>query len=446
MNKTVRCKRSITWIFALVMMLMVAFAADVPVNAATSVKNVTVKVQMKASSNTALKIGWGKTSLAQGYVIYRRESVKKPYKRIAKVSAKKSTYLDKKLTTSKPYQYAVRAYRKENGKYVYSKYTQVIGATRPLAVTPTVKAASSSQINVSWKKSSRSDGYRIYRKVVGKSWEFVADVPKAQTSYSDTKVSANTKYVYTVRPYKKGGNVKYMAAVKQSKQVTTPKAPIITGNSNTTVSQSKFTAAQKDVMKKILYAVETGGQVYGNANYGAFTEAYTNSSIEYAITIGAGQWYGTEAQRLLKLIRETMGEEEWNKIDTGNHYVWKDVCNEDWSKYKLVKDSWRAKVIVKLLQTDIGKKCQDQLMYEQIETFETEIRKLGVTDIQAVGMFINIRHQGGYSAVTRVLGKTEKPYNLINVYKALASDSGNQVGTYKTRQAKVYQWLLTYMK
>lgn len=446
MNKTVRCKRSITWIFALVMMLMVAFAADVPVNAAASVKNVTVKVQMKASSNTALKISWGKTSLAQGYVIYRRESVKKPYKRIAKVSAKKSTYLDKKLTTSKPYQYAVRAYRKENGKYVYSKYTQVIGATRPLAVTPTVKAASSSQINVSWKKSSRSDGYRIYRKVVGKSWEFVADVPKAQTSYSDTKVSANTKYVYTVRPYKKGGNVKYMAAVKQSKQVTTPKAPIITGNSNATVSQSKFTAAQKDVMKKILYAVETGGQVYGNANYGAFTEAYTNSSIEYAITIGAGQWYGTEAQRLLKLIRETMGEEEWNKIDTGNHYVWKDVCNEDWSKYTLVKDSWRANVIVKLLQTDIGKKCQDQLMYEQIETFETEIRKLGVTDIQAVGMFINIRHQGGYSAVTRVLGKTEKPYNLINVYKALASDSGNQVGTYKTRQAKVYQWLLTYMK
>ena len=55
-------------------------------------------------------------------------------------------------------------------------------------------------------------------------------------------------------------------------------------------------------------------------------------------------------------------------------------------------------------------------------------------------------YQGGYSAVTRVLAKTKKPYNLSNVYKALASDSGNQVGTYKTRQAKVYQWLNTYMK
>ena len=69
-----------------------------------------------------------------------------------------------------------------------------------------------------------------------------------------------------------------------------------------------------------------------------------------------------------------------------------------------------------------------------------------VSDPQAVGMFINIRHQGGYGAVTRVLGKTAKPVNLINVYRALATDSGGQVGTYKTRQAKVYQWLLTYMK
>lgn len=443
MNKTGSYKTGLSWLFALFMMMTVLFITDIPVSAASSVKEVTVNVQIKASNNTALKISWNKCSLAQGYVIYRRESVKKPYTRIKKVSAKTTTYLDKKLTTSKPYQYAVRAYRKENGKYVYSKYTQVIGATRPKSVTTTVKAVSSSNVNVSWKKSSRSDGYRIYRKVVGKSWTFVADVPKTQTSYSDTKVSPNTKYIYTVRPYKKGGSVKYMAAVKQSKQVTTPKAVIV---NDSAVSQSAFTAAQKDVMKNILYAVETGGQVYGQKDYGAFTEAYTNSSAEHAITIGAGQWYGTEALQLLSLIQGSMSEEEWNKYDSGNHYVLQDMQNKDWNNYRIVSTSWRAQVIVKLLQTDIGKKCQDQMMYNQIAEYEKEVRKLGVTDIQAVGMFINIRHQGGYSAVTRVLAKTEKPYTLINVYKALASDYGNQVGAYKTRQAKVYQWLLTYMK
>jgi len=256
--------------------------------------------------------------------------------------------------------------------------------------------------------------------------------------------------VYTVRPYKKGGNVKYMSAVKLSNKASTPAAPKVTPSGDTSnssvMSNTRFTAAQKDVMKKILYAVETGGQVYGNQKYGDFTEAFTNSSTEYAITIGAGQWYGTEAQRLLKLIHATMGADEWNKIDTGNHYVWTAICNEDWTKYRIPKSSWRARVIVKLLQTDAGIKCQDQLMYQQIDEYEAEVRKLGVSDPQAVGMFINIRHQGGYGAVTRVLGKTAKPVNLINVYRALATDSGGQVGTYKTRQAKVYQWLLTYMK
>lgn len=448
MNNTDRYKRGISRVLTLLMLLAALFITDIPVRADTTVSSISavnVKATVKASSNTALKISWEKTPLAQGYVIYRRESTRKPYKRIAKVSASRSTYLNKGLTSSKPYQYAVRAYRKENGKYVYSKFTAVIGATRPATVKTTIKASSSTTMKVTWKKSSRADGYRIYRRVGGK-WTFVADVAKSVTSYTDTKVSANTKYVYTVRPYKKGGNVKYMSAVKLSNQVTTPKAS--TSANSTPVSNSKFTTAQKDVMKKILYAVETGGQVYGKQDYGDFTEAYTNSSAEHAITIGAGQWYGTEAQRLLKLIHATMGETEWNKIDTGNHYVWKAVSdpNTNWATYKIPKSSWRARVIVKLLQTDAGIKCQDQLMYEQITEYETEVRKLGVTDVQAVGMFINIRHQGGYGAVTRVLGKTAKPYNLINVYKALASDSGNQVGTYKTRQAKVYQWLLTYMK
>ena len=84
-------------------------------------------------------------------------------------------------------------------------------------------------------------------------------------------------------------------------------------------------------------------------------------------------------------------------------------------------------------------------MYQQIEEMENEIRALGITDARSVGMFINIRHQGGYGAVTRVLGKTKRPVSLDNIYKALQTDTGNQVGAYRTRQKKVYTWLRTYM-
>ena len=65
-------------------------------------------------------------------------------------------------------------------------------------------------------------------------------------------------------------------------------------------------------MRKMIYALETGGQVYGNQNYSDFTQPYTNSSSlsdqsgERAITIGAGQWYGPEAKRLLNLIKSKL--------------------------------------------------------------------------------------------------------------------------------------------
>lgn len=64
-----------------------------------------------------------------------------------------------------------------------------------------------------------------------------------------------------------------------------------------------MTDHEKLVMRNIIYAVETGGQVYGQKNYADFTEAYTNSSSEHAITIGAGQWYGNEARTLLLNIK-----------------------------------------------------------------------------------------------------------------------------------------------
>ncbi len=209
---------------------------------------------------------------------------------------------------------------------------------------------------------------------------------------------------------------------------------------NDIVTNAALSSAQKTVIMKILYAVETGGQVYGNQDYTCFTEAYTNSSSEHAITIGAGQWYATEAQRLLKLIYTT-DKATFQKYDK-NGGLYTDVCNEDWSTY--TKTTYKT-VIQQIIGSAVGIKCQDNLMLEMINEYETEIRALGVTDPKAVGECINIRHQGGLAAVKRILNKTEKPYSLNNIYKALQTDTGNQVGTYKTRQKKVYEWLSTYM-
>lgn len=63
------------------------------------------------------------------------------------------------------------------------------------------------------------------------------------------------------------------------------------------------------VLRKILYAVESGGQVYGKQNYGAFAGVGANTPNEKAITIGAGQWYAEEARTLLLNIHKKYPKE-----------------------------------------------------------------------------------------------------------------------------------------
>lgn len=202
-----------------------------------------------------------------------------------------------------------------------------------------------------------------------------------------------------------------------------------------------MTDKQKAVLRKIIYAVETGGQVYGQQDYSDFTEAYTNSSEEHAITIGAGAWYATEAQTLLKRIHDA-DTEAWNRLD--NIGLWEQVQEADWSCFNISRNSQFANLIVRLISSKTGVKCQDSLMDEQLAAYADEALKQGVTDARAQAMCVNFRHQGGQGAVTRILAKTQKPYTLDNLYAACQTDTGNQVGAYKDRQKFVYNALKTH--
>lgn len=202
-----------------------------------------------------------------------------------------------------------------------------------------------------------------------------------------------------------------------------------------------MTNNQKVVLKKIIYAVETGGQVYGQQDYSDFTEAYTNSSEEHAITIGAGQWYATEAKTLLERIYDA-DPEQWEKIDKVR--LLEQVQTANWECFNISRASQLANTIVALISSDLGVKCQDSLMDEQLAVYAEEAFKQGVTDARAQAMCVNFRHQGGQGAVTRILAKAQKPYTLDSLYVACQTDTGNQVGAYKNRQRFVYNALKTY--
>ena len=205
----------------------------------------------------------------------------------------------------------------------------------------------------------------------------------------------------------------------------------------------------REVMRNILYAVETGGQVYGGKQYDNFTPAYTNSQAEHAITIGAGAWYATEAKRLLVAIRDA-DPDGFDKLDTAG--IGKDLDTAAWSTYKAEKGSEKAKCIVAIIGSETGIQCQDALMDQQIQEYEKSItEQYGSMPDSAMMECINIIHQGGSGALKRILAKTATPYTAQTIYAALCTDpddksNNNQVGDYTTRQKKVYEMISKYCK
>ncbi len=202
-----------------------------------------------------------------------------------------------------------------------------------------------------------------------------------------------------------------------------------------------------EVLRKILYAVETGGQVYGKQRYDAFIGAGANTPNEKAITIGAGQWYAGEVKRLLQEIQRA-DPAQFKRLDTQG--IADDLLHKNWSRYAISPTSAKAKCIIKIISSPVGIKSQDKLMDTQIAEYAVDIAETyGDMPDTAMMECINIIHQGGAAALKRILGKTKKPYTSERIYAALCTDpadksNNNQVGDYTTRQKKVIEMIRTY--
>lgn len=200
------------------------------------------------------------------------------------------------------------------------------------------------------------------------------------------------------------------------------------------------------VLRKILYAVESGNQIYGEQDYAAFAEVGANCSNEKAITIGAGQWYADEAKELLYRIQRG-NPKLFKDMDTENLEA--DLLKKSWATYAVSKDSAKGRLIISIISMELGKKCQDQYMEDQIAAYAKSIEKTyGSMPDTAMMECINILHQGGFDALKRILSKTSEPYTADKIYAILCRDPAdptpNQVGDYTDRQKAVINMIHTY--
>ena len=95
----------------------------------TCTKVAKVSVSGKSTAKKKVKLTWKKNQTVGGYEIYRADSKKGKYKKIASVPNSKTSYTDKKRKSGKTYYYKIRAYKKNNGKYLYGFFSGVVKVT-----------------------------------------------------------------------------------------------------------------------------------------------------------------------------------------------------------------------------------------------------------------------------------------------------------------------------
>ena len=221
-----------------VSMVMVIPAADVSAASAPKVK--TLKYKIKPSMKS-LKVSWKKQKKVSYYLIYRTEYKVKSYydiepvpmskfKKVKKVSGKKTSWTDKKVKKGIYYNYVIKGYKKSKGKTKLvcnsfkptATYYDSPGLARPeLFDGGNGENYSNSKdklyLYVQRDKGVSPDGVEIWRKAAGASKYKKIKAKKMDkgrfkdgASFRDSSVKPGRTYYYKVRTWaKKNGKKKY---------------------------------------------------------------------------------------------------------------------------------------------------------------------------------------------------------------------------------------------
>ena len=198
------------------------------------------------------------------------------------------------------------------------------------------------------------------------------------------------------------------------------------------------------VLVKIINSVETGGQVYGKARYNDYTPPYKNSQKEVTCTLGCGAFYGHQAKQLIKMIRDA-DLANFIRLDTANI---EEMLEYDWEGIKWKPNAKQKAALIALIDSEVGHKCQDQLMMERCKSMVEECQHYyPAADGKAQMMFAEIRHLGGLSPAKRIFNRC-KDFSLDSIMASLVADqrdssSENQVGDkiYWSRHLKCRQFI-----
>lgn len=160
--------------------------------------------KMKSQTTTSVTLTWNKASKANGYRIYRYDSTKKAYVKIA--DTKSTTYIVKGLKSGQSYKFAVRSYYKTSSgvTYLNPKYCTVSAVTKPGTPSYKLTTPKSKQVKVTWTKQTGATGYYVYYKIGSNgTWKLLKKT--TSLNYTAGGLTSKKRYYFTVKAYKTSG-------------------------------------------------------------------------------------------------------------------------------------------------------------------------------------------------------------------------------------------------
>jgi carboxypeptidase T len=170
-----------------------------------------------AASTSQIALSWkAGDSTQQGFRIERCSGAAcTNFSQVASVGSSVTSYNNTGLSASTSYSYRVLAYNASGNSAYSNTATATTQAAPTVPGAPTnlaAKAASTSQINLTWTDNSTNEtGFRIQR-CTGSTCTYytqIASVGANVTSYANTGLSGSTSYTYRVVAYNTAGNSGY---------------------------------------------------------------------------------------------------------------------------------------------------------------------------------------------------------------------------------------------
>ena len=182
------------------------------------------KVKNLAASGettTSLKLSWSSSAYAQGYEVYRYDTGKKTYVKVATVTGTSSNITG--LAAGTDYKFAVSAYVKSSGKTLYSEKTVISAATKPAKVSGiSFSSRAEKSIALKWNTVKGATGYKVYRLVSKDNYKYLGSTSKP--AYNANGLTGSTDYTFKVVAYKKIGSKELVGEDATARIMTTPAA------------------------------------------------------------------------------------------------------------------------------------------------------------------------------------------------------------------------------